>query len=92
MTGLIDYLRLPFDLLYARSSNETTEHSIYADTRSREGQFPVRTTQSGVSTYAAYEEDRDGPMPGTVRPRELDAFDCVDPVTCPDCQPVVSDD
>lgn len=92
MTRLIDHLEKRFDQLYAHASNETDEHGIYADTRSVEGHFSIRSTQSGVSTYRAYEENKNGSMPGTVQPEELDAFDCEDPLTCPDCEPVMADD
>lgn len=90
MTGLQTHLRKPFDLLYAYTSDEADTHGVYANTRSEEGHFSVWSTQSGVSTYSAYEENRAGRMPGTVQPQKMDAFDCEDPRTCPDCEPAVA--
>jgi len=92
MTGLIDYLRKPFDLLYAYTSDETDTHGIYADTRSTDGVYSITSTQSGVSTYAAYEANDDGEMPGSVLPQDAETHDCADPRTCPDCEPMVADD
>lgn len=91
MTGLVDYLRKPFEMLYARTSNETDQHGIYAHTRPEDGLYSITSTQSGASTYAAHGAEHDGRMPGTVLPREMDAFDCEDPRTCPDCQPITGD-
>lgn len=91
MTGLINYLRKPFDLLYAYTSDETDQYGIYADTRSKDSLYSITSTQSDGSTYAAYQSERDERTFGTVQPRELDAFDCEDPRTCPDCQPISSD-
>lgn len=91
MSGLVDYLTKPFELLYAHTSDETTSRSVYADTRSEGGVYSVTSTQSGASTYGAYESDRDEVIPGTVQPREVDAFDCEDPRTCPDCEPLSAD-
>lgn len=92
MTGLTELLEKPFDALYAVTSNETTKRDVYADTRSEDGHFSIRSTQSGVSTYGAYETEKDREMPGSVLPRDLGAYDCADPQTCPDCRPAASDD
>jgi hypothetical protein len=92
MANLIDYIRKPFDLLYAYTSDETDGHGIYADTRSTDGHFSITSTQSGMSTYAAYEEDDREEMPGSVVPKDLETDDCEDPRTCPDCEPVVAHD
>lgn len=91
MTGLIDYLGKPFEMLYEHTSDEVDQHGVYADTRTEGGVYSITSTQSGLSTYAAYESENDGPMPGTVQPQELDTFDCEDPLTCPDCQPMAGD-
>lgn len=92
MTGLIDYLRKPFDVLYAHTSDETDQHGIYADTRSTGGHFSITSTQSGVSTYAVYEAENAREMPGSVLPQEIEMHDCEDPRTCPTCQPLTTDD
>lgn len=92
MTALIDYLRKPFDLLYAHTSDETDTHGIYANTRSKGGVYSITSTQSGASTYAAYEEDDREEIPGSVLPKDLETNDCEDPRTCPDCGPMVADD
>lgn len=92
MTRLTELLRKPFDALYAVTSNETAERGVYADTRSEGDHFSITSTQSGVSTYAAYDGDTDGDMPESVLPRASDAYDCSNPRTCPTCHPAEADD
>ncbi|MFC6786097.1 hypothetical protein ACFQFH_09405 [Halobaculum halobium] len=63
MTGLTEYLGKPFDALFAITSNETVaddetvEEGLYADARSKGGVYSITSTQSGESTYAAYDAD-----------------------------------
>lgn len=90
--GLIDYIRKPFDVLHARTSDETARRGVYADTRSEDGLYSIASTQSGVSTYAASEAENHREMPGSVLPQDAETYDCEDPLTCPDCQPTVADD
>ncbi len=92
MTRLAELLGKPFDALYAVTPNETMKRDVYGGTRPKNGHFSVQSTQSGVSTYRAYEAENDGEMPGSVLPRDLGAYDCADPRVCPDCQPTTSDD
>ncbi len=92
MTTLIDYLRKPFEFLSAHTSDETSQHGVYADTRSEGGHFSIASTQSGVSAYAAHEAENVREMPGSVLPQELETYDCEDPQTCPTCQSTVADD
>jgi hypothetical protein len=73
MTRVTGYLEKAFNVLFSRSSDRTTQHGIYADTRSEGAHFSSRSTQSGVSTYAAYEAETIEKMPGCVLPRELKA-------------------
>lgn len=91
MTVLVDSIKALFDTLYTRTPNGMDQHGVYADTRTEDGHYSVTSTQSGVSAYGAYEADHNKVLPGTVRPREMDAFTCVDPSTCPDCDPLADD-
>ena len=87
MIRLTKYLRKPFDFLYAHTSDETDTRGVYSGTRPKGGHFSIESTQSGVSTYAAYEAEGRQEMPGSVLPEDLETYDCEDPRTCPDCQP-----
>ena len=73
-----------FDRLYEHTSNETTERSPYANTRSRDGVYAITSTESGESTYAAGEFDADQPY-STGSNRDETPFDCAE--TCPTCDP-----
>ena len=73
MPKVTDYIKKSFDILSAHSSDDTAEGSVYADTRSMGGHFSSNSTQSGVSTYAAYEAENIGEMPGSVLPRNMKA-------------------
>ena len=88
---LAEYLKKPFDFLYAHTSNETDQQHTYADTRAKGGHFSVTSTQSSVSTYAACEAESARKVPGRL-PRETETYDCEDPRTCPTCRPVATDD
>jgi hypothetical protein len=72
MTGLTDYLERLSDVLYAHTSDETAQCEIYADAHCEAEHFSTRSTQSGASTYAAYEAENLGKMPGSVLPRVAD--------------------
>lgn len=72
MTGLTDDLEQLSDVLYAHTSDETAQCEIYADAHRETGHFSTRSTQSGASTYAAYEAENVGKMPGSVLPRASD--------------------
>lgn len=91
MTGLTEYLARPFEMLDEHTTDEADQHGVYAETRTEGGLYSITSTQSGRSTYAAYESEQDEPMPGTVQPREPGTFDCADPRTCPDCRPLRSE-
>ena len=91
MTELAEYLKKPFDFLYAHTSNETDQERTYTDTRATDGHFSVTSTQSGVSTYAAYEAEN-AKMAKSRLPREAETYDCENPKTCPTCRPMTTDD
>lgn len=91
MTRFIDYIKKSFDILSAHSSDDTTKGSVYADTQSKDSHFSSESTQSGVTTYAAYEAETIGKMPGSVLPRDLND-NIIDRHTGPDGQPDAADD
>ncbi|QPV62221.1 hypothetical protein I7X12_15965 [Halosimplex litoreum] len=72
MTGLTDYMERVSDVLYAHTSDETARCEIYADAHCEAEHFSTRSTQSGASTYAAYEAENVEQMPGSVLPRVTD--------------------
>ena len=92
MTELTEYLKKPFDFLYAHTSNETDQRRTYADTRAKDGHFSVTSTQSGASTYAVYDAENTREGPGSGLPWEAETYDCENPRTCPTCRPMATDD
>lgn len=92
MAALIDYIRKPFGLLDTYTSDETDTRGVYANTRSEGGVYSITSSQSGASTYAAYEEDDRAEMPGSALVDDAETYDCEDPRTCTDCGPTVADD
>lgn len=92
MTGLIDYIQKPLDVLYARTSDETDTHGVYADTRSQGGVYSITSTQSDVSTYAATKTENNEDVSKSMPHQNAERADCEDPRTCPNCQPLAADD
>ncbi|MXR42112.1 hypothetical protein GRX01_12275 [Halobaculum sp. WSA2] len=94
MTGLTENLGKPFDVLFAITSNETVaddetvEDGLYADTRPKGGVHSITSTQSGESTYAAY----DAADSRADAPREAEPSDRSDSRTRSTRRPVVTDD
>ena len=91
MATFIEYLRRPFKLLHAHTSDQTTNRGVYADTRSRDEHFSIANTQSGTSTYAAH-RDRDRATPESVLSRGVDASDGTDSGSRRARRPSASDD
>lgn len=92
MTQLSDYLGKPFDVLYAITSDDAEDHGTYADTRTNGGVYSITSTQSGATTYGAYDGGTDRHTDETAPARATETDDCEDPQTCPDCTPVAADD
>lgn len=91
MTGLIEYLREPVELLNAHTSDRADNHGVYADTRSRGDHFSITSTQSSTSTYAVYRE-RYRATPESVLSKDIGASKGADPEARPTRQPSASDD
>lgn len=81
------YARQLFDALDDVTSDETTQHGIYAGTRSSEGVYAVTNTQSAQSTYRATGEADGDKLDG-----DAERFDCPNPETCSTCQPIATAD
>lgn len=87
MTGPLRYARRLFDALYDATSNETVQHSVYANTRPLDGTYAISNTQSTESTYRNAERtDSDQITDGA------NQFSCQDPKMCPTCRPVATAD
>jgi len=83
----LQHIRTLFDALDEMTADETIKGGVYGGTRPRDGLHSVANTQSAESTYAAPETVADEPLAATAPDVERDPVDCVDPRTCPSCEP-----
>ena len=83
----LQHIKALFDTLDELTADETVRGGVYAGTRSHDGLYSIADTQSAESTYAAREAIADGSVAAAGPDVERDPVDCVDPRTCPSCEP-----
>jgi len=82
MTSIMTPIRALLDALSEATADAQRTRGVYAKTRSRDGVYAVTSTQSLESTYAV----DDGEAAPVAEP-ERDLVDCIEPRTCPTCDP-----